>query len=275
MLTKFPFSQYKRLYLTGGVVVIIILLGVLAPALAPKDPLEINTSVILSPPGTPGYPLGTDEFGRDLLSRLLYGARPSLITAGLATMLALFIGVALGLLAGYFRGGVEHITMRTIDVLITFPPILLAMVIVGFFGGGVRNLIIIIGILYIPIFARLTYASTMQVMGMEFILAAQSIGVRNFRIIRTHILPNIISPIIVQTSLTVAAAILLESGLSFLGLGVVPPTPSWGLMIGDAKGYLTLAPYYVIWPSLLIAITILAINSFGDGLRDALDPRLR
>ena len=274
MLTKFPFSQYRRLYLTGGLVVIIILLGVLAPVLAPKDPLEINTNVILSPPGTPGYPLGTDEFGRDLLSRLLYGARPSLVTAGLATMLALSFGVALGLFAGYYRGGVEHITMRAIDVLITFPPILLAMVIVGFFGGGVRNLIIIIGILYIPIFARLTYASTMQVAGMDFILAAQSIGVRNWRIIRTHILPNIISPIIVQTSLTIAAAILLESGLSFLGLGVVPPTPSWGLMIGDARGYLTLAPYYVIWPSLLIAITILAINSFGDGLRDALDPRL-
>jgi len=267
------FLRSPRFMITGTIFLLTILVAVFAPLLAPRDPLEFNTKSILASPWGE-YLLGTDEFGRDILSRLLYGARPSLITAFCATALAMVMGVILGLVAGHFGGWVDQIIMRCMDVVLTFQPILLAMVIVGFLGGGVRNLIITIGVLYAPTFARLTYASTIQVKGMEFIIAANSIGMGNYRLIRRHILPNILSPIIVQASLTIAAAILLESGLSFLGLGVIPPTPSWGLMIGDARGYLFRSPMYVVWPSIAIATTILNINIFGDSLRDILDPRL-
>ena len=274
-LRRLTTSEKIRLSVSGGIIMILILVALLAPVLTKIDPIQIDTSKILVKPGTPGSPLGTDEFGRDILSRLLYGTRPSLVTANLAMLLALFIGVTLGVAAGYFRGALEQVIMRLMDLILTFPPILLAMVIVGFLGGGVRNLILVIGILYSPTFARLTFASTIQVKEMEYVTAAHAAGIKWLRIIWRYILPNILSPIIVQASLTVASAILLESGLSFLGLGVIPPTPSWGLMIGDARGYLFQSPSYVLFPSLVIAICILSINSFGDALRDALDPRLR
>ncbi len=263
-----------RLSITVTILFLIIAVSIFAPILAPKDPLIMNTQVILRPPSIEN-PLGTDPFGRDILSRLLYGARPSLITAFLATALAAVIGVFLGVIAGHAKGWAEVIIMRSVDVVMIFPPILLAMVVVGFLGGGVRNLILVIGILYAPSFTRLTYASTLQVGGMEYMNAAEVVGVPVQRLIRYYILPNILSPIIVQASLTLAAAILLESGLSFLGLGVIPPAPSWGLMIGDARGYMFKSPLYIVWPSLFIAGTILNFNILGDSLRDILDPRLR
>lgn len=263
-----------RLAVTITILLLTVIVSIIAPLISPKDPLVMNTKAILAPPSVEN-PLGTDPFGRDILSRLLYGARPSLITAFLATALAALLGVFFGVIAGNARGWAELIIMRTIDVVMIFPPILLAMVVVGFLGGGVRNLILVIGVLYAPSFARLAYSSTLQVEGMEFMNAAKVIGVPKSRIIRVYILPNILSPIIVQASLTLAAAILLESGLSFLGLGVIPPEPSWGLMIGDARGYLFNDPLYIIWPSLFIAGTILNINILGDTLRDVLDPRLR
>ena len=203
---------------------LLVLISIFAPILAPADPLMLDTSQILSPPGTDGHILGTDEFGRDILSRLLYGTRPSLITAAFSMLLSLFIGVNLGLIAGYYRGVLEQIIMRLMDLILTFPPILLAMVIVGFLGGGVKNLILVIGILYAPTFARLTFASTLQVKEMEYVTAAHATGIKTLRLIFRYIVPNILSPIIVQASLTLASAILLESGLSFLGLGVIPPT---------------------------------------------------
>ena len=185
------------------------------------------------------------------------------------------IGVFLGVMGGYFQGWIEQILMRLVDALLCFPPILLAMVVVGLLGPGVSNLVIVIGILYSTTFARLAYASTIQVKAMEYVTVAVAVGVGNRRLIWRHILPNILSPLIVQASLTAAATILLESGLSFLGLGVVPPTPSWGLIIGAARNYMDQSPLYVVWPSLLIASIVLAINTFGDTLRDFLDPRLR
>lgn len=266
--------RYLRLVISGLVVLAVVLVALLAPVLTTHDPLAIDPGRVLQGP-QPGFPLGTDEFGRDILSRLLYGARPSLMVAAGATLLALLLGTWLGVIAGYTRGWVEQVSMRLVDVLLCFPPILLAMAVVGLLGAGVRNLILIIGVLSAPAFARLAYASTIQVTGMEFMEAARAVGLTNRRRITHYVLPNILSPLIVQASLTAAAAILLESGLSFLGLGVVPPTPSWGLMIGAARGYMYQAPLYVVWPSLLIGITVLAINTFGDTLRDALDPRLR
>lgn len=266
--------RYPRLIISGLVVALVLTVSVLAPALAPHDPLAINPTQVLQGPQS-GFPLGTDEFGRDILSRLLYGARPSLAVAAGATALALILGMFMGLIAGYSRGSVEQVLMRLVDVLLCFPPILLAMAVVGMLGPGVRNLILIIGVLYAPIFARLAFASTIQVTRMEFMEAARAVGSTHPRMIMRHVLPNILSPLIIQASLTAAAAILLESGLSFLGLGVAPPTPSWGLMIGAARGYMYQSATYVLWPSLLIAVTVLAINTFGDALRDALDPRLR
>lgn len=222
----------------------------------------------------PGHPLGTDEFGRDILSRLICGIRPTFIVAIGATALSLVAGVLLGIFAGYFGGAIEQIIMRVMDIILCFPPILLALVVVGFWGPGIQNLIVTIGIVYSPYFARLAFSSTMQVKKQEFIEAEISLGANFARILSKGIFPNILAPIIIQISLTLASAILLESGLSFLGLGIVPPTPSLGLMIGEARNYILLNPMYVIWPSLFLGVTILVINIMGDSLRDILDPRL-
>ncbi len=267
-------QRYFWLLVSGSIILVIVLIAIFAPVLARYDPLKIDPLRVLQPPSSQN-PLGTDEFGRDVLSRLIYGAQPSLIVAVGATTLALLIGVFLGVIAGFFRGWIEQILMRLVDALLCFPPILLAMVVVGLLGPGITNLVIVIGILYSTTFARLAYASTIQVRAMEYVTVAVAVGVGNRGLIWRHILPNILSPLIVQASLTAAATILLESGLSFLGLGVVPPTPSWGLIIGAARNYMYQSPLYVLWPSLLIAGIVLAINTFGDTLRDFLDPRLR
>lgn len=250
------------------------LLATLAPWLGLYDPLELNPSLVLAPPSAT-YWLGTDEFGRDILSRLIYGIRPSLTIALLATLLALLPGTLLGLLGGFYRGWVEQLIMRSADTVLCFPPIILALVVVGFLGPSVTNLILVIGLLYIPTFTRLAYASTLVVMEADFIVAARALGVGDGRIMLQHLLPNIASPLLVQAGTTVAAAILLESGLSFLGLGVPAPNPSWGLMIGSAKGYLYQSQTYLLWPSLAIATTILVLNQLTDTLRDHLDPRTR
>lgn len=251
----------------------ILVLAVIGPYIAPHDPLEINPSMVLKSTA-PGHPLGTDEFGRDILSRLICGIRPTFIVAIGATALSLVAGVLLGIFAGYFGGVIEQIIMRVMDIILCFPPILLALVVVGFWGPGIQNLIVTIGIVYSPYFARLAFSSTMQVKKQEFIEAEISLGANFARILSKGIFPNILAPIIIQISLTMASAILLESGLSFLGLGIVPPTPSLGLMIGEARNYILLNPMYVIWPSLFLGVTILVINIMGDSLRDILDPRL-
>lgn len=267
-------KRYFWLILSGALILLVVLAAMFASVLTPYDPLKIDPLRVLQPPSAQNW-LGTDEFGRDVFTRLIYGAQPSLIVAVGATILAMGIGVILGVLAGFFRGWVEQVLMRLVDALLCFPPILLAMVVVGLLGPGVPNLVIIIGILYATTFARLAYASTLQIKAMEYVTVAVAVGVNNRGLIWRHILPNILSPLIVQASLTAAATILLESGLSFLGLGVVPPTPSWGLIIGAARNYMYQSPLYVVWPSLLIATIVLAINTFGDTLRDFLDPRLR
>jgi peptide/nickel transport system permease protein len=242
--------------------------------LAPHDPYALNPQAV-NQGSSASHWLGTDEFGRDLLSRLLIGIRPTLVVALGATAIAAVFGSLLGIAGAYGRAWLAYLIMRGVDIMLSFPPILLALLAVGFWESGVLSLTVVIGVLYIPHFARVAHSATLQVARQEFMEAEHAMGASVRRVVFTAIVPNILSPLVVQATLTVAAAILLESGLSFLGLGIVPPEPSWGQMIGTARGYLGQNPMYVIWPSLLLALTVLAINVVGDQLRDILDPRLR
>lgn len=257
-----------------GVLALILLTALFGPWLAPQDAYAIDPSAVLQSPSAK-HLLGTDEFGRDLLSRLLIGIRPTMLVAVGATAIAAAGGTLLGIFAAYGPTWLGNVIMRGVDVMLSFPPILLALLAVGFWKSGVTSLIIVIGVLYIPHFVRVAHASTLQVVRQEFIEAEHAMGAAYGRVVMTGILPNILSPLVVQATLTLAAAILLESGLSFLGLGIVPPEPSWGQMIGTARGYLNQNPLYVLWPSACLALTVLAINIIGDALRDHLDPRLR
>ena len=239
-----------------------------------KDPLLMHPTIPFAPPGG-AYLLGTDEFGRDLFSRIVYGARPSLEVAAGSVAVAGAVGTALGVIGGYWSGVWETVTMRSADVVLCFPPILLAMLVAGFLGAGVGHLILIIGFLYLPQFSRLAFAQTLAVRRAEFVDAARAAGASSGRILGRAVLPNIVGPLVIQASLSAASAMLLESGLSFLGLGVLPPAPSWGLEIATARNYMFQTPYYVLWPSLALSLTILGINTMGDALLDYLDPRRR
>lgn len=259
-------------------VYVAILLATMAGAgfLAPDDPLAQDVANRLRPPGTSGHLLGTDELGRDILSRLMYGARVELLIALGATALAMVLGTLLGLLGGYFGGLVEIATMRVlVDVILAFPPIILALLVITLRGPGAATLIIAMGILFAPTFARITYGQTISVKRLEYVEAATAFGAtvrtRLFRVI----LPNVSAPIIVQVSLTIATAILLESGLSYLGLGVVPPTPSWGSMVAQGQRYLSTSSHALLVPGLAVVLTILAFGLLGDALREWLDPKSR
>lgn len=268
------FRGRPMVVLSALVLLLVLVAAVFGPLLAPYDPFLIN-HLAVNQASSPGHLLGTDEFGRDILSRLLYGIRPTVTVAIGATVIAAVFGTILGIIGAYGYRWAGTLIMRGIDVLLAFPPILLALLAVGFWPSGMFTLMVVIGVVYIPHFGRVAHSATLQVIRQEYVQAEQSIGSRPLRVVFTAILPNILSPLVVQATLTVAAAILLESGLSFLGLGIVPPEPSWGQMIGTARGYLNLNPMYVVWPSLCLALTVLAINVIGDSLRDLLDPRLR
>ncbi|CAN5805120.1 ABC transporter permease [soil metagenome] len=263
-----------RVTIPGAVILILLLVALFAPLLAPKDPLTINAQLRLQGPSSEAW-LGTDENGRDLLSRIIVGSRTSMTVALLSVTVATILGVGFGLVGGYFGGIWEFLTMRSVDVLLVFPPILLAISVVAFLGPSTRNLVLVIGLLYMTRFARIAFGSVVQVKSLEYVEAAKVLGAGNFRILGRYILPNILAPIFVQISLSLGFAILLESGLSFLGLGTPPPNPSWGNMIGAARGFLQQNAWFVFWPSLIISIAILSFNTLGDGLRDSLDPRLR
>ena len=257
-----------------AVLAIVLLMAIFGGLLAPHDPYLLDPQAVNQGSSAQHW-LGTDEFGRDLLSRLLIGIRPTLVVALGATAIAAVFGSFLGIAGAYGRPWLSLLIMRSVDIMLSFPPILLALLAVGFWESGVLGLTVVIGVLYIPHFARVAHSATLQVARQEFLEAEHAMGASVRRVVFTAIVPNILSPLVVQATLTVAAAILLESGLSFLGLGIVPPEPSWGQMIGTARGYLGQNPMYVIWPSLLLALTVLAINVVGDRLRDILDPRLR
>lgn len=255
------------------VLLIIILMAIFAPLLAPHDPLAIDANRVLES-GSTDYPLGTDNFGRDILSRMLYGLRPTLFIAVCATFLAMLIGTMMGMVAGFTGKIGEQLLMRTSDVIQCFPSMLLAIMIISFWNSSILTLIITLTIVYTPTFARLAYASTLKVKEMEYIEAQTSLGAGFFRILFTGVFPNIFSSILVQMSLTFGNAILLESGLSYLGLGIVPPAPSLGKMISDAQSFLYSNFTYLIYPAALLVVLILSINVLGDSLRDILDPRL-
>lgn len=264
----------KKFVISFLILVPLLILIIFGNFLIPNDPLTMNNSMILKG-SSAQYPLGTDEFGRCIFSRLILGIRPSILVALMATFCAFLIGTTIGILSGYENGPIGNIAMRTVEVILSFPPILLAMLIVGLFGAGTRNLIIIIGILYTPHFARIAYSNTLKLRKMEFVESEISIGSSVPSVLLKTIFPNLVASLTIQASLTISNSILLESGLSFLGLGVQPPDPSLGQMIGDAKTYITFNYMYLVWPSLFLLLMILATNLLGDSLRDILDPKLK
>jgi peptide/nickel transport system permease protein len=268
------FWKNKTAVLSGLVLILICVCAVLAPVLAPKDPTQMDNAFRLQG-SSADYLLGTDQFGRDLLSRIIYGAKISLTVGVCSVAISAFFGVVFGLLAGYFGRWVDSIVMRTMDVLFAFPEILLALAIVAALGPGISKTILAIGIVNIPVFTRTVRGAVLSVKGLEYVESARAIGQKTSRVLLFEIFPNIQAPLLVQSSIAISGAILTESMLSFLGLGVQPPNPSWGGMIAESRRYMELDPGMIVWPCLAMTITILAFNLFGDALRDLLDPRHR
>jgi peptide/nickel transport system permease protein len=264
----------NRLYLPIAIVGGIIALALAAPLLPLANPVTMEVSARLSPPSF-AHLLGQDEYGRDVLSRIVWGARASLTVAFLSATLGGIIGIALGLLGGYLRGFVELLTVRSMEAVVCFPPILLALLVVTLMGPGAATLVVALTILYAPGYTRVAFAATLATRGLDYVTAQEALGAKPARILSRTILPNIAPPLLVQFSLTVASALVLESGLSFLGLGVVPPSPSWGLMIRGARSTMEQAPWLLLWPCFALTATILAFNLLCDRLRDVLDPRSR
>lgn len=256
------------------VVVAAVLAAVAAPWLAPYDPVALDPVARLQGPSAQ-HLLGTDQYGRDTLSRIVWGGRSSLAVAFAATGFALLVGGGLGVVAGYYRGVSDTLIMRLTDVLLSFPAILLAIALLAFLGSGFVNLVLAIGLVYVGPFARVARAAVMTVREEQFVEAARALGSRDGRIVFGAVLPASMAPLLVETSLRLAYAILAEASLSFLGLGTQPPTPSWGMMIAEGRRFLALAPWATVAPGLAIMAVVLGFNLFGDGLRDLLDPRLR
>ena len=249
----------------------LLLTAILAPSLAPYDPIDQSLDFRLQPPSL-AHPFGTDDFGRDILSRIIHGSRISLRIGLISIAIALTAGTALGLLAG-FRGGLyDVIAMRLVDLMLAFPSILLAIAIVAITGPGINNVMVAVSIVMVPQFARLVRASVLSVRELAYVEAARALGARNLRIAFRHVLPNCMAPIIVQSTLSMATAILDAAGLSFLGLGAQPPTPEWGAMLSGGRELLLKAPWVMTFPGLAIFTVVLGLNLFGDGLSEALDP---
>ena len=262
------------------VITLFVLTAILAPFLSPHNPVEVSLYDQIIPPiweegGTWKNILGTDDLGRDILSRLVYGARVSLVVALATVGIAVFFGSFLGAISGYYKGFLDNIIMRFMDILLAFPHILLAIVIMAYLGPGLTNAMIAIGIIYIPRFARIVRASVLEECEKDYVTASRSVGARDWRIIFVAILPNCLAPLIVQTSLGFASAILDAAALGFLGLGAQPPTPEWGAMIAMGRSHILRAWWVMTFPGIAILFAVLGFNLFGDGLRDALDPRLR
>ena len=264
----------KKFLLSAVILVPLLFVALFGNFLISHDPLEIHYTQTLDAPSAE-YPMGTDEYGRCIACRLIVGLQPTMIVAFGGTVIAMVAGSLLGRLAGYIKDAWGNAIMRVVDIILCFPSILLAMLVVGFWGSGMLNLVIVVGILYTPHFCRIAYSSTRKLRRVEYVESQQLLGASTFRILVKTLLPNIVSSLIIQFSLTVSSGILLESGLSFLGLGVEPPNPSWGQMIGDARGYIATNGQYMFWPSLFLCLTILSTNLMGDALRDVLDPKLK
>ncbi|MGA2974318.1 MAG: ABC transporter permease [Spirochaetia bacterium] len=263
--------------LTGGAIVGLYLIVILVSLFwLPFNPVSMDTKNVLSAPSlATGHLFGTDEFGRDILSRIMKGCSVSLIISISATALGAMVGTFMGIWAGYLGGRWDHWIMRVADVLFSFPSLLLAIFVMAILGEKTYNVVLAIGIVYIPQFARISRGAILTIKSNEFVRAARSSGAGSGYILFRHLLPNILVPLIVQVSLSLSVAILLESSLSFLGLGVQPPAPSWGNMLSGARKVMVIAPWTAIYPGLAIVLLVLGFNLLGDGLRDILDPRLR
>jgi peptide/nickel transport system permease protein len=258
----------------AGTIIILVtaFMTLAAPLLAPKDPVQIAIAQRLQPPSSEHW-FGTDHLGRDIYSRVIYGSRISMRVALLACGLALLTGCLTGLVSGYFSGWLDALLMRATDVLLAFPGLLLAIGISAALGTGETAITLALWFVYLPRFARLCRSAVLQVRGFDYIDAARSVGASDARIASRHVIPNIVSPIIVQASVYFSEIILVEAALSFLGLGTPPPAPSWGNILSEGREFMRLAPWISVFPGLFILITVLGINLFGDGLRDVLDPR--
>lgn len=279
--TSTEFQRFRRVFFNRGVVIIgliivliLVITAIFAPILAPYDPYQISLRERLLAPSI-DHLLGTDAVGRDILSRIIYGTRITLLISIAAIGLAAFIGMFLGLIAGFFGGWLNTVIMRLIDALMAFPMILQALVITALLGGGLTNVIIALGVSLMPAYARLMCAQVMSVKEMEYVTSVRSMGAKNFTIMLRHVLPNCFPPLIVLITMMLGATILAEAGLSFLGIGIEPPTAAWGSMVADGREYLLDHPIVSIAPGVAIMMVVFAFNMIGDGLRDALDPRLR
>ena len=264
-----------RLAPFGAVVMLLaITAALLAPVVAPHDPLKQNLNHTLARPDRT-HPMGTDNVGRDVLSRVIWGTRVSLVAGFGSVLIAVLVGGLLGLVAGYGGGGVDNLVMRGMDAVLSFPPLVLALALGAVLGAGLAGVVIALGVVYTPTFARLMRGQVLTITAREYVDAARALGAPGWRIAWTHVLPNATAPIVVQASLSVAFAILAEASLSFLGLGVQPPAASWGSMINAGRGYLQQAPWIVFGPGAALFVTVVGLNFVGDAIRDALDPRLR
>jgi dipeptide transport system permease protein len=274
------FAQSRGAVIGLVVFILLLIIAAIAPWISPHDPVEQYKEYFLLPPswikgGRPEFLLGTDPVGRDILSRLIHGARYSLLIGFITVMLALSVGVVLGLMAGFFRGWVDALIMRVMDLILAFPYLLLALVLVTVLGPGLNNAMLALAITLLPFFARLTRGAVLAEKNREYVTSARLAGAGSIRLMLLTILPNCLAPLIVQATLCFSDAILGAAALGFLGLGAQPPTPEWGTMLANAREFIQRAPWVVTFPGLCILITVLAINLIGDGLRDALDPKLK
>ena len=266
------FARHRLALIGLGIIVALSLLALAARQVAPHDPIQQDLPHALAKPSTE-FPLGTDQFGRCILSRIVFGARQSLLVGVIATAIGASAGILLGLLAGYFPR-LDGPVMRTMDVLLAFPSILLAIAVVAALGPSLGNVMIAVGVRSIPSFARVSRSMVLSLKELDFVRGALALGASHPRVLFRHILPNSVSPLLVFSSMQVATAILLAAILSFLGLGVQPPTPEWGKMVSDGRAYLMEAPHLSLFPGLAIFVAVMGFNCLGDGLRDALDPRV-
>jgi len=272
VLAARQFPRHRAAMIGLVCLVLICLVSALAPYIAPYDPIQIKLSAKLKPPGFEHW-LGTDHFGRDIFSRLLWGGRTSLSVGLLVVAFAFALGVPLGLVSGYFGGRIDNLIMRLVDAFLTFPPLLLAVALVGLLGPDIQNVMLALGIVQAPVLARMVRSSTLAVREDLYVTAARALGAGPGRIVLSHLLRNVMSPIVVQLTIVFSAAVVAEASLSFLGFGTQPPNPSWGRDMSEARRFLGDAPWMFMAPTGAIMLCVLSINFMGDGLRDALDPR--
>jgi peptide/nickel transport system permease protein len=274
------FDAWRKLRRSGlamsglALIALLVIMAIGADFVTPYDPVKMEPAIAYAPPSAE-HPLGTDEYGRDMLTRIIYGARTSLLVGLGSVGFSLLAGTLLGLLSGFYLGLVDMVIARLMDILYAFPFLLMALVVIAILGTGIDRAVIAIGVAYIPLFGRVVRGSVIAERGKLYVEGARVVGQTNLGIIRRHILPNILAPLIVQATLCLSFAILAEAALSYLGLGTQPPMPSWGSMLSKGRGLMNQSPWLSVWPGMAIMATVFAFNVLGDGLRDALDPRLR